>query len=455
MSRRHESDGSAAAGPDPAGEPAREPKLRSMSGSTLRNAIAIVKDDGVRRVSGSDIAFKVQSQSSSAWYNVVVDEADGIRNCSCPRHRMLRKDGILNARCKHVRAAEIWLLREYGGVDVGDSGRSDNVRKHPLYNTARSKLPRGTLELIRCLTSTLTPEETLRRRHRTGRRPFSSGRVYANLLAAAASTKGSREAVDPAALAVAGLGAPQSAASRLGWMQDDRVPDGLRRLLERTGLGGNTAYNFGEDCTHFRTPHSVLTSELREGKKTVVVRAVRCKLHLAICTDTQLIVSAYVSNPYVADIAYFNRHVDDVWRLFGRIDTWHADHAYHSKETLARIARLGGDPSFIEFGVDDRANGDPIWDSALARYRQRREGEVSHRRSLVESVNNALRIQGHKVRARYEVTRECELLARCVVYNLRRLAYLHITQGLVIPFADQRAIDVLHGSGSEFDAQAA
>ncbi len=402
--------------------------------------MAILKDDGVRPVDRSDVHFKVQSQSSSAWYNVVVDLEDGIRNCSCPQHARLRSSGIMNAGCKHVIAAELWIYREYVGGEIPASGRPDNVRKHPRYNEIRENLPISTLELIRCLVASLTHEELIPRRHRRGRRPRSSAEVYANLLVAAASGKASREAVDPTILRAVGFARRIPVATRLKAMQDLRVRDALRKLLGRTAVAAGPARNFGQDSHHYRTPYSVLKYELRDEKRTIVLRAVRCKVHITIDTDKQLIVSGYVSNANVPDIEFFDQQVDDAMSLFGVIDTWHADNAYRSLETVSRIASLGGDPSYIEFAVHDKPNGHPIWDMALTRYRKREEENGPHPRSLVESVNNALRSHGHKVRARLEITRECEMLARMVVYNLRRLAYLHVAKGLLIAFADQRAM---------------
>jgi hypothetical protein len=115
-------------------------------------------------------------------------------------------------------------------------------------------------------------------------------------------------------------------------------------------------------------------------------------------------------------------------------------------------AALGGDPSYIDFSVTDKPNGDPIFDMALARYRKRQDEGGDHPRSLVESVNNALRMQSAKVRARFEITRECELLARFVVYNIRRAAYLHMTAGRPIAYADERALSTLHDSSRDVAA---
>jgi hypothetical protein len=443
------------------GQGATEPdtrRHRSQSGATVRNAIAILKDDGVRPVTGSDVHFKVQSQSSSAWYDVIVDLDDGIRNCSCPQHMRLRSTGIINAGCKHVRAAELWLVREYAGAAIATLGRSDHVRKHPKYNQARSRLPRGTAELVRALVSSVTPEEIIPRRCRRGRRPRTSREVYANLLIGAASAKASREAVDPAIFAALGFaGKPMSTASRLAAMKDERVRDGLRSLVFRTGLATGPAKNFAQDSHHYRTPYSKIYFETRDGEEVVVLRAMRCKLHIVIDTETQLIVSVYVSDPYVPDIKFFDIQVDDVWALCGNIDTWHADNAYNSAESLARIASLGGDPSYIDFSVEDKPNGNPIWDMALARYRRRQSENGPHPRSLVESVNNALRMHNHKVRARQVLTRECELLARVVIYNIRRAAFLHITEGRPIEYADERAMAALREDkvGASIDELAA
>jgi len=362
----------------------------------------------------------------------------------------LRNTGIMNAGGKHVRAAELWITREYAGTAIAVPGRSDDVRKHPKYNQVRSHLPRGTAELVRALVSSLTPKEIIPRRCRRGRRPRASHEVYANLLIAAASAKSSREAVDPAILAAAGFpGKPMSAASRLAAMKDERVRDGLRSLGFRTGIGTGPAKNFAQDSHQYRTPYSKIHFEKRDGEQTVLLRAMRCKAHIVIDTDTQLIVSALVSDPYVPDIKFFDIQVDEVWALCGNIETWHADNAYHSADSLARIASLGGDPSYIDFSVEDKPNGNPIRDMALARYRRRQSEGGPHPRSLVESVNNALRIHNHKVRARYVITRECELLARVVVYNIRRSAYLHVTADKPIEYADQRALLALTEANSD------
>jgi hypothetical protein len=251
--------------------------------------------------------------------------------------------------------------------------------------------------------------------------------------------------VDPAIFAAAGFtGKPMSAASRLAAMKDERVRDGLRHLVSRSGIATGPAKNFAQDSHHYRTPYSKIHFEKRDGEQTILLRATRCKSHIVIDTDTQLIVSVHVSDPYVPDIQFFDIQVDEVWALCGNIETWHADNAYHSADSLARIASLGGDPSYIDFAVDDKPNGNPIRDMALARYRRRQSEGGPHPRSLVESVNNALRMHNHKVRARMVVTRECELLARVIVYNIRRSAYLHVTAGKPIEYADRRAIAALH-----------
>lgn len=159
------------------------------------------------------------------------------------------------------------------------------------------------------------------------------------------------------------------------------------------------------------------------------------KCHLMISTKAHLVTSARITRSTGAgsgDTSQFAPLLEETRETFP-IGAVVGDGAYASRKNVALVRDAGGQPFFPP--RDDaitQQRGVEGWGDMVAFFRMHRPAfdAIYHRRSIVESVNSAIKRRfGETLRSRTETSRVNELLCKLVAYNLtvliQNLHYLH------------------------------
>lgn len=159
------------------------------------------------------------------------------------------------------------------------------------------------------------------------------------------------------------------------------------------------------------------------------------KAHLMISTKAHLVTAATITASTGAgtgDTSQFAPLLTQTSEAFP-VGVVVGDGAYANRKNVALVRDLDAQPLFPP--RDDaitQQRGSPGWGDMVAFFRMNRPqfDAIYHRRSLVESVNSAIKRRfGETLRSRTETSRRNELLCKLVAYNLvvlvQNLHFLH------------------------------
>ena len=143
------------------------------------------------------------------------------------------------------------------------------------------------------------------------------------------------------------------------------------------------------------------------------------KIHIAICSDTHVILNWFISEGKKADSPYFK------WLLlpFEKVGIVCADPGYLSRENFKIVLdKLGS--LFIPFKKNSigRSMGSWMWKTSFWLWKKANSVymKIYHQRSKVECVFSALKKRyGDKLNCRTESARRNEMAMRFIAYNIR------------------------------------
>lgn len=403
----------------------------------------------VRHVGGFDYEVASESQAGT-FYQVCLQP----RSCECPAWQSTHD------LCKHIAAARLSHAQR---VNVPDLNEEPLRRKKgpgvPNYDELCKHEYRAVRELARCLGAVYkyTPPPG------PGRWPACYGDLLTTYLLARYIGKSSRFAIpDPLMLISHGClqrdWPPEPSTLREHLKSAEfaaMLRDTFRRTTESIRPYGK---DFAIDGLTIGTPNAEILVEQVANQTRTVLRMRNGKFTIAAETETLMAVGFLFTEEHFSDQHCLIPTVDQFRSDFpgfcgGNV---YADNGYCSAEHYEEIA-LRGAIAWIDFksSTDKRIYGPkpgkPHYNQQLALYQRDLTGFLAeyHARNLVESLNSSFLTRvGTKLRNRQEVTLENEAVAMMIVYNLIKLHAAHWNPDipkLVIPWADDRALDAIHG----------
>jgi hypothetical protein len=292
--------------------------------------------------------------------------------------------------------------------------------------------------------------------------------VVRNLLMQSLEGRSSRVAIeDPWELVRRGyLDTPMSYGARLAYMAEPNTLARLYRVLDRTTdelrksetLRANGGIRIAVDSSWFKVPHKRLVAEGPHdgGRPQWRFKSRNCKLQAAVDIDTRTCVAMFVQDEDESDHAALAVLLGLVSRRFPIAEV-HADNGYESEENYLRVEAHGAVP-WLDFGdaAKEPAPGTARrrgWD----RYRERDAtlGKTKPRVAVEGWFSVVKRNSARFLRAKHRLQAETELVSMVVVANMRRALILHATTGMAIPYADERAMEVIGADGNAFVKAAA
>lgn len=422
------------------------------------------------------LSFKVQSQTTSGlWYVVCIDQNN--LDCECAAWRNQKpKKGRAKQACYHIEACRM----QYA-VRIKGSSQLPKVSNHysnaPWYNAVKRVEKRCVMELLRCL-GALNPyvladfytEEGASNRKRP---PACAGDLLFFAGLQAYENTASRFTVDdPQYFEERGfLQRPVLSPSTLStYMAEKEMTKVIRRAINRTAMAVHSrARHFAIDSAYFRTPNSEV--HLRRGE--LAMKQVNAQLQWVVDLETLVAIDAYFADEYDSDQNWFIPVMKALIPF--TVESIHADSGYSDRKHYDWVRKNLAGPSgpakaWIDFKDDNRRKPDPKYphytemlDIYLSCKDQWHEGYDP--RCLIEVAHHIMKARfKRRLRSRLEVSLENELLAMVLVHNLCRLIVAYHQHGVIIPFADDRAMTLIDsidkskfelGSEDQDDGQAA
>jgi transposase len=225
----------------------------------------------------------------------------------------------------------------------------------------------------------------------------------------------------------------------------EECSDMLRWALRSTALCAKEIERFyAVDSTHFKTPNSDLVVEFEAGKNEIQEKVRTAKMQIAFGVKTKMIFAMSVMDGTDSDQTALAPLLDQLNDGF-LVDAILADSGYCSAENYDRVAAMGA-KAYIDFRSTSRPGKSAHFNEQLELWKKGSPEwhSVYGLRALAETGNFILKeTNRRRVRARHERSRQNELLAAAVVHNLARLLMVRQEFGIAIPFADQRAMEVI------------
>ena len=186
------------------------------------------------------------------------------------------------------------------------------------------------------------------------------------------------------------------------------------------------------DSTGIRLKTSSSWYDIRIGRKNQ--RRDNVKLHLAIFPHRNIILEYKITGYKKHDspqLDFLLRNIKEVLRVIG-------DAGYLSRKNCNIVAKKNGQPFFhLKKNTTAKGKGSTAWKKMVRFAKQFKEvfDEIYHIRSLVESVNSALKKRyGNYIRATKRRTRNVQLAFRVVAFNIKQLLYDSTARKLGIPY---------------------
>jgi Transposase DDE domain len=152
-----------------------------------------------------------------------------------------------------------------------------------------------------------------------------------------------------------------------------------------------------------------------------------CKGHLVIGYRSQAVLAVAVTNERGSDSPQFVPLVQAVVDAGFQPAIALADRAYNGRDNYRALANLSID-GYLPFklGATGRSKGSPEYHRKFMEWSRDPAAfdEKYNLRSVIESVNHAIKtVIGEPLLSKNEEAQSCEVLAKILVYNLRRIVY--------------------------------
>jgi Transposase DDE domain/SWIM zinc finger len=387
----------------------------------------------------------VPSEKTSQRYTVNLAR----KTCTCPYWRDRR------TWCKHLEAARIWKakvqLDEEPPVAVGLESVPNPYKQEPWYDALSAREEEIVRELARCLGAHFGVVRSENRKSNAGVPGYAVGDFLACGIVAGYLNRPSRKAIPIHAVQtslVRGGRAPSPPALRAA-MRRPALRDAARRAQRMVAMCTSKVDTvFSLDGTVMKTPLSrVHLQRAAGGKKKVLIKILNCKVHLAIGIETFVVYGVHVVDGDESDQRGFVPTMDQ-FVDFVRLDAVLADAGYDASNHYEYVGERGGTP-YIDFSdIPGRGpmEGKGHYNRALAKWKADDDEwtQAYAHRWLSESANSSLkRTIKRVIRARYEETREVEVLMATLAFSLKWLAHARAKHGVDIPWADAKALALI------------
>ena len=379
--------------------------------------------------------YKVRSQRGAGSY--IVEEKSGLWTCDCPDWAPLRP--CVHVLCVLLRRKEVPYSDEEEAAEREASGFDSAAYRKAELSMARH-LPRLAFRLFEML-----PQPPLR--IGPGRPPLSQTDGLLSAFLWATSSKNMRREQEARDRLVAeGLlsrrVACNSVSRALTAPETTQLLEEALRLTrepfasvdpDTSPLNVVVGDTFAVDSTGFTPSRRGHYNHEKHGPDQPIPWL---KCHLMISTKARLITSARITanvGEGTGDTSQFAPLLAETGATFP-VGVVVGDGAYANRKNVAAVRDLGAEPYFpVRDDVIMHQKGSPGWGDMVAFFRVHRTefDAIYHRRSLVESVNSAIKRRfGEPLRSRTPTSRRNELLCKLVAYNLtvliQNLHYLHV-----------------------------
>lgn len=398
-----------------------------------------VRDDRKRDI------WLVPSETTSKRYTINLLR----RTCNCSYWRDRQE------WCKHLEAGRIWRARLNGDMKAGRIAALDPVpnpyKQEPWYDSLVAREEEIVREFARCLGTHFGVVPRQKRKSNAGRPGYPLGDFLACGIVSGYLNRPSRKAI-PFMAAETGLvrgeKAPSPQALRKVMQRSEylEVARRAQRMISMCTKEIDTVFSI--DATVMKTPLSCIHLKRAAGGKLVAsTKILNCKVQLAIGIETFVVYGVIVTDGDASDqnalIPTMDQFVD-----FVRLDALLADSGYCKGAHYEYVGKRGGKP-YIDFSdIKGRGprKGMDHYNKALADWQAGAEEwtDAYAYRWLSESANSSYkRTIKRVIRARFEETREAEVVLATLAFSLKWLAHARAKFGVSVPWADAKTLRLI------------
>jgi transposase len=359
----------------------------------------------------------VPSQTrSGATYTVNLNS--NTPKCSCPDY------DAHQAKCKHIFAVEFSIRRETtadGTTTLTKTVRVTYGQNWSSYNAAQTSEKTHVAKLLRELCGAIQQPPQRRGRPRL---PLSDI-TFAAVMKVFTTCSGRRATSDLRECEAKGhIASTPHYNSVFNYLENPALTPILKALVEESAAPLKAVErDFAVDSSGFSS--SVFERWYEEKYGRIKGGRQWVKVHLMTGVTTNVVTSAEVTGPEVADCPHFVPLIQKTAERFA-ISEVSADKAYLSKRNVEAIGSVGAVP-YIAFKAGSVAdNGCELWRKMFHCYKfnQREFLTHYHKRSNVETTFSMLKRKfGASVRSKTPIAQVNEVLCKVICHNLSVLVH--------------------------------